>query len=207
MALAMELELKLGLTHPGQLPTLLAALPEPLRVISQSNHYFVDALGELKARRTMVRVRVSRTLGDARPLEVTLTTKRRLEAKAGYFIAEEEEEAISPEAWEAVQGGACDLVDLDTAPLKSLALTPPLICHGVMHNLRHVIALKGFTLEVDRTEFPKGVIGAEVEVETTDPTGARRVVEEVAERAGVALFDQERGKYARFLAALKLEAL
>ena len=71
-----------------------------------------------------------------------------------------------------------------------------------MVNRRHVVHLEGYVLEVDRTELPGGRVDAEVEVETDDPEGARRLVQGRADAAGVELFPQTRGKYARFRAAL-----
>ena len=198
----MEQELKLGLVHPEALDDLLAALPRPRAVCEQTNHYFVDEAGQLKSSRTMVRVRVSRRLDSEAPDVITLTRKRRLEAKEGYFIAEEVEAPLDPAAWASVQAGTQGLLDLDPEPLRDLALTAPLICHGIMRNVRHVIDCEGFVLEVDRTELPGDRVDCEVEVETDDPEGARHLVTTRAKAAGVALFAQERGKYARFRAAL-----
>jgi adenylate cyclase class IV len=198
----MEQELKLGLAHPEALDDLLAALPRPRAVCEQTNHYFVDDAGQLSASRTMVRVRVSRRLDCDTPDVIVLTRKRRLQAHDGYFIAEEVESPLEPARWAEVLSGQRDLLDLDPEPLRGLGLTSPLTCHGVMRNLRHVIDCGGFVLEVDRTELPGDRVDCEVEVETDDPEGARRLVTARADAAGVALFAQERGKYARFLAAL-----
>ena len=198
----MEQELKLGLVDPQALDDLLAALPQPRAVCEQTNYYFVDADGHLAASRTMVRVRVSRRLDVAGPDEVILTRKRRLQAKEGYFIAEELEETLELSRWHAVRDGERDLLELDPEPLRDLGLSPPLTCHGVMRNVRHVIDCEGFVLEVDRTELPGDRVDCEVEVETDDPEGARRLVTERATAAGVTLFAQDRGKYNRFRAAL-----
>lgn len=198
----MERELKLGLSDPEALPRLLQALPAPEAVVEQTNHYFVDDAGSLASTRTMLRVRESRRVDQQGPIEVVLTLKRRLQAVDGYFVAEEEECHLDLGPWSAVKAGTRDLTTLQAAPLDALSLQAPLRCHGVMRNTRTVIVDGGFTLEVDRTELPGGRVDAEVEVETDDPEGARRLVEAKAEAAGVALFPQAAGKYARFLAAL-----
>ena len=202
MPLSMEQELKLGLANPDALDDLLAALPEPRAICEQTNHYFVDEGGTLVASRTMVRVRVSRYLQSDTPDVIVLTRKRRLQAKEGYFVAEELEVSLDPTQWAEVQSGTRDLLDLDPEPLRDLGITSPLRCHGVMTNLRRVIDCEGFVLEVDRTLLPGDRIECEVEVETDDPEGARRLVTERAKAAGVELFPQTRGKYARFRAAL-----
>ena len=198
----MEQELKLGLVHPEALDDLLAALPRPRAVCEQTNHYFVDEAGHLASTRTMLRVRESRPVDSGGPITVVLTVKRRLVATDGYFVAEETECALDPAAWEDVRSGGRDLASLDATPLAGLGVDTPLRCHGVMRNTRHVIACGGFTLEVDRTELPGGRVDAEVEVETGDPEGARSLVQARAEAAGVALFPQTTGKYARFIASL-----
>ena len=198
----MEHELKLGLVDPETLPTLLDVLPAPEAIVEQANHYFVDDAGRLAATRTLLRVRESRRLDTVAPMTVVLTVKRRLEATNGYFVAEEDECDLDLTAWEAVRDGERDLGSLDAPPLNDLGLDSALRCHGVMRNTRHVIACEGFTLEVDRTELPGGRVDAEVEVETHDPEGARAVVKALADAAGVALFPQTTGKYARFIASL-----
>ena len=198
----MELELKLGLDKPEALNALLAALPTPTAVIEQANHYFVDDGGVLVASRTMLRVRESRRRDAEAAPTVVLTVKRRLRAKDGYFVAEEHECPLALDDWRAVQEGTRGLASLKPSPLADLAIDSPLRCHGVMRNLRHVVHLEGYVLEVDRTELPGGRVDAEVEVETDDPEGARRLVTARAAAAGVTLFPQTKGKYARFRAAL-----
>ena len=202
MPFIMERELKLGLTHPDDLHRLLNALPEPRAIIEQSNHYFIDMAGRLAESRTMVRVRVSTQRPAQGGTLIVLTRKRRLEARSGYFVAEEVECPIGLDDWAKIQAGELDLLDLGSEPLMDLALSPPLICHGVMHNRRHVIESGGYTLEVDRTSFPGDKVEVEVEVETEDPEGARAHLHAIAQGAEVSLFNQTRGKYARFIASL-----
>ncbi|MDP6942510.1 MAG: CYTH domain-containing protein [Myxococcota bacterium] len=198
----MELELKLGLVDARALPMLLDALPTPTAVVEQTNHYFVDDGGILAARRTMLRVRENRRLDVESSVSIVLTLKRRLNAAAGYFVAEEVECDLATDGWRAVRDGERDLSTLSAPPLADLAIDTPLRCHGVMRNTRHVIELGGYVLEVDRTELPGDRVDAEIEVETDDPDGARQLVQARADRAGVQLFDQTLGKYARFVAAL-----
>ena len=203
MSALMECELKLGLVRAEDLERLLAALPEPQARIEQHNHYFIDAAGRLAESRTMVRVRVATRSDTPEAPLIVLTRKRRLEAKAGYFIAEELECPLSEEAWSRVEAGEIDLLDLDLEPLKTLELSPPLFAHGLMHNLRQVVESGGYTLEIDRTTFPGPEIQVEIEVETDDPEGARAHILSITEAKDIALFNQTRGKYARFLEALR----
>ncbi len=197
---SMERELKLALVEPDHLPLMLAVLPDPTAVVEQTNHYFVDPEGLLQAQRVMVRVRESRHLHPEGPTTVELTVKRRLASEDGYFVADERECALDPDLWRRVLLGERDLSAIGAAPLAPLSLSV-LIRHGTMRNVRHVIPLGPYTLEVDRTELPGGRIDAEVEVETHDPEGARRQVTILAERAGVSLVSQTLGKYARFIEA------
>ena len=198
----MERELKLGLHDPEGIDALLRVLPNPIAVLEQTNHFFSDLAGDLARARTMLRVRENNRLDTDATIEVILTVKRRTAAKDGYFVAEETECALNLEDWREVRDADRPLGTLNAGPLEALKLTSPLRCHGVMRNTRHVILCEGFTLEVDRTELPGGRIDAEVEVETDDAAGARALVEDKAKEAGVTLFPQTTGKYARFLASL-----
>lgn len=204
----MEQELKLALERPDELERLLAELPRPRAVIEQRNHYFVDPEGKTREARVMVRVREERRRdAAAAPRPVRLTLKQRRRVEAGVFLADERECDVEDALWAAVQAGELDLAQAPVVLLQDLAAELGLRAlqrHAVMTNLRHVIELGGYTLEVDRTELPGERVDAEVEVETEDPEGARSLVLEVAARAGVTLYEQTLSKYARLLSAAEL---
>ena len=195
----MEQELKLGLVHPEDLPRLLDTLPEPHAQILQENHYLSDPEGRTREAGIMVRLRVETVEGSSRAL---LTLKRRLKAQGGVVLSWEKEEDFPLEPARRVAAGLMDAMEVQQAGVawlaKALGVTS-LRHEGTLKNHRTVILAEGFTLEVDESHFPDGSVDAEVEVETEDPEGARSLVRALAAGAKVALFEQERGKYTRYL--------
>lgn len=202
----MEIELKLGLVDAADLERLLGALPAPTSVVLQRNHYFSDPGGLLDGARIMLRVREDLDPADpaAPAARVVVTAKRRTNKRAGVFVAEEHEAALDPGAWRAIGARERDLGALKEHPviawLRGEVGPVSLASRGVLENLRRAIPCEGLVLEVDRTTFSDGSVDAEVEVETDDALDrARAVVEAAARRAGVALFEQTKGKYRRYL--------
>lgn len=201
----MELELKLALVDPALLPRLLEALPRPDRVVEQRNRYFVDPEGVTERERLTIRVREERSGGAIEPDRVVLTVKGRSRVFEGYFEAEEREEELPLAAWTRVRDGRASLLDLTSPLVVWLARDRGLRDleeHASMVNVRHVIPVEGFVLEVDETTWPDGSIDAEVEVETDRPAAARELVLRLAGAAGVRLVPQTRGKYSRLRAHL-----
>ena len=200
----LEVELKLALEAPERLDALLEALPAPRTVVEQRNVYLVPAAGPPEGEPVMVRVReVWQVREAARSREaLLLTAKRRRSVDNGVFVAEEHEQPLDAERWEAFEAGA-ELAGA-TGPvfdwLAANGLRGPWRIEGEMRNERREIPVEGYRLEVDRTTFPDGTVDAEVEVETADPEGARVLLARLAAGAGVALRPQTLTKYARFLA-------
>ena len=200
----MELELKLALERPDDLPALLSALPPASEVVEQKNHFFADPDGRLSSRRWMVRVREERARGLGPQARVILTLKRRSQIHRGYFQAEELEAVLGADDWARVMSGDMNLMELDAEPLAVLRSEgiSCLLLSAEMSNVRHRVQHAGLCLEVDLTTFPGGSQDAEVEVETDRPEEARAIIEEAARVAAVPMREQTRGKYARLMARL-----
>ncbi len=206
MSAPVEQELKLALLDPGALPRLLAALPAPEGVWEQENLYLIEPDAPPERARIMVRVR-----SEARDLEAArhvLTVKAGARALDGFFVAEEREAVLTEAERLAILADPGALLGLALGPAQWLVDqgVGRLVALGGMQNRRHVVHHRGFVLEVDRTEFPGGVVEAEVEVETDRPEAARAVVLEVAAAAGVELRAQTLGKFTRFRAYAASEA-
>jgi hypothetical protein len=194
----LEQELKLALRDPAALPRLLAALPAPEGVWEQGNLYLIEPDAPPERARIMVRVRSeARDRGAARHV---LTVKSGSRAVDGFFEAEEREVALSEAQRRAIVADPAALLALALEPAQWLVAqgVGRLVALGGMQNQRHVVHHAGFVLELDRTEFPGGVVEAEVEVETDSPEAARAVVLEAARVAGVELEAQSLGKFTRF---------
>jgi uncharacterized protein YjbK len=196
----MEQELKLALARAADLPRLLSALPPARDTVRQENHYLVDPRGTTSAADVMVRLRIE--TGRTHSWAV-LTLKRRLKSDDGVFLAWEEEGPVPLDQARAIARGDQPAMALDHENVGWLARelgVKSLDLQGTLLNIRHIVDLEGFCLEVDETHFPDGSIDAEVEVETENPEDARALVTRVAETAGVALQIQPLGKYSRYLA-------
>ncbi len=188
--MAEERELKLALESVADLERLLAELPEPTAVVEQRNHYFVDPEGKTGRDRTMVRLREKQKRGAGASSTVRLTLKRKRSVEAGVFVSEEIEDDVPRSTWEAVRDGQLDLATVDLPAIRDLVARLGLagLAHQVtMTNIRRVIEIEGYTLEVDHTTFTPSAEEGEVECETQDPAGARRLIDAAAERAGVRL--------------------
>jgi len=197
----MEIELKLGLKAPADLPRLLDALPAPARVIQQHNVYLADPDGALDAARIMLRVRTEQRSDGDTP-QVVVTAKRKKDATAGVFRSEEHEAPLDAAIWRAVQAGERELAQVELEPIlwaRAEAGFDRLTVRTSMTNERHVIPWQGFTLEVDRTTFGPGDVEAEIECETDDPTRIRAALDALLAELGVAVFEQTRSKFHRLL--------
>ena len=195
----MEKELKLALVRPEELERLLEALPTPRAILAQANHYLVCVEGRTAREKVMVRLRIEERGADRR---ACLTLKRRVGATRGVFVSWELEEPLPVEDALAVMEGERQLMELDHPATRWLAdeLQVSALRHqGSLLNLRHVIDLDGYVLEVDRSAFPDGSCDVEIEIETEDPEGARRAVSALAQRAAIELVEQSLGKYTRYL--------
>ncbi len=195
----MEQELKLALKRPTDLARLLRALPEPRAVIRQSNHYMVCHENRTDAAGVMVRLRIEDRGEDT---TACLTLKRRVRAQDGVFLSWELEEDMPMEHARAVLDEGRELMEVDHRGTRWLAQelkVRSLDRQGSLLNLRQVVCLEGYVLEIDQSEFPDGSVDVEIEVETEDPEGARRVVSTLAKGEDIELFEQTRGKYTRYL--------
>lgn len=201
-----EQELKLALVDPEALPRLLAALPAAEGVWEQDNHYMIEPDAPAERARVMVRVRREAPAGgDGSAREaarILLTVKAGSVVADGYFVAEEREVELSEAERAAIVAEPSALLGLGAEPARWLVGigVERLVALGGMRNRREVVRHAGFVLEVDLTEFPGGVVEAEVEVETDRPAEARAVVLAAAAAAGVALVPQTLGKFTRFRA-------
>jgi uncharacterized protein YjbK len=199
----MEIELKWGLRHPGDLQRLLAHLPEPERILLQQNHYYTDDGGDLSRARTMVRFREEGVGGDgcSGVDRVILTVKKRLSKVDGVFRAEEVEEVIPADVWNDILSERKTLDELASPAIETLRASGfkgAWVSQGVLTNKRHVVPIEGFVLEIDRTTFDDGHVDVEVEVETLDTAGAERLLTRLGSEAGIEFFVQTHGKYSRF---------
>lgn len=195
----MEREIKLRILEESQVATLLQVLPEPERVLHQTNYYFDTPDRALRLRhKAMLRLRESET-------EQVFTLKRASTFVDGYLQAEDYEEPT--------EVTSADLRDgrLDTGalpePIRGIVRgeygLAVLGLQGEIRNERHVIPMpQGFTIEFDKTVFPGPRIDYEIEVETEDPVTVRLALVALLEQNAIEYANETMTKYSRFLEAL-----
>ncbi len=192
----MEKELKLRITDAANLKYLLEALPRPIRIESQVNHYFDTPGRDLRKHGVMVRLRES-TAGNQ------LTLKRKAKIVSGYLTAEECEESTTLRARDLGPEGTLEVFRMTPGIARILSgeygLTE-IKRLGLIRNERRVIPMKeGFTVELDETIFPGGRIDHEIEVETENPGAALEVLERILDGCGIPFDFETQTKYTRFI--------
>jgi uncharacterized protein YjbK len=166
----MEVEVKLRLGSASDYDRLAALLaPNAGPEYRQENFFFDGANGELNARRVVLRVRLYNGAEKA-----TLTVKGEQILKDGIARAAETEAPLDPAVARALVSDPrptlvgsspnSDAAAILDALVTQYSLTS-LKCLGGFDNLRREFAWSGFTLELDRTEYPWGVLH-ELECET-----------------------------------------
>lgn len=198
----MEKELKIHLKDAGNLKYLLEALPPPVRIVNQVNHYFDTPALDLRRNKAMVRLRES-SEGNF------FTLKRDAKILAGYLTAEDHETRTEFRARDIGPGGVIPVSVLPPGIQQIVAQEFGLsdLKHlGRIRNERRVIPMKeGFTIELDETHFPNGQIDHEIEVETADPDAALPVIERILDACGIPFDFEFKTKYSRFLEAVGIE--
>jgi uncharacterized protein YjbK len=187
-----EREIKLTLS-PEAYGHLEAQLPASAHTVTQRNIYFADAQGILLAKPMSVRIR----LYENEKAVLTIKSGGEAASKDGLFVRNEHECQFKSFAlaMEVVAGktsfaqvGAADCIPLKDSrqPLEILQEEigqVPISVIGENTSIRksyeQEIGGKTYTFELDKTTFPRGVVGYELEVEI--PEGSQADVDAVTE--------------------------
>lgn len=193
--MVMEREIKLSITI-GDLPTLLAALPEPTAVKELCNEYF-DTPGRLLGkRREMLRLRTRRGKESS-----VLCFKGPSQRVGALFQASENEWTLSH----------LESQEFKSSPLSQVSILEEFIDADVLTNLQSIGAMEvrrvcvpfsgGLLLEIDHVRYPDGFEDAEIELEVSPQQIdiAHKILNKVVADAGITTFEQSETKYARFL--------
>ncbi|TKY54778.1 Triphosphate tunel metalloenzyme 3 [Spatholobus suberectus] len=192
----MEVEVKLRLAD-ADAHRRVAALLSPFHVVThhQRNLFFDGAASELSARRAALRLRF---YGDDERCVVSL--KARAVLVDGVSRVEEDEEDLDPGVG---RGCAAEPRKLGTAESRVLGRVREefgvagFVGLGGFGNVRSVYDWKGLKLEVDETKFDFGTL-YEIECESADPEGAKRVLEELLKENGIDYSYSTASKFAIF---------
>ncbi|KAJ0031820.1 hypothetical protein Pint_13839 [Pistacia integerrima] len=197
----MEVEVKLRLKHSTahhQVITLLS--PFHLKTLHQHNLFFDTPTSSLSSQRTVLRLRFLDK--DTRCI-VSLKSKPTL--INGVSRVEEDEEELDPVLAKDCVQNPLKLFDLDSRVVKrvkeefGVESEMGLVCLGGFENVREVYEWKGLKLEVDETKYEFG-ISYEVECESEDPEGVKRLLEEFLNENGIEYEYSEKSKFAVFRA-------
>lgn len=200
-----EVEVKMALEDWRQIEAILGALRAPEAHFTQVNYYLDDTARSLRGARIMLRGReIKFPVGAAKGLgkpPITITAKRHKSRTDGVFISEEREQVMHYDDWKAFELGR---TGLDTSGfvfrwVEEQTEFGTLAVIGQTVNHRWKVRSDAFMLEIDKTVFPDDSIEAEIECETIWPDVAKKHIEELCAKLGVANGPQRKGKYARFL--------
>ncbi|KAH7574350.1 hypothetical protein JRO89_XS03G0285300 [Xanthoceras sorbifolium] len=198
----MEVEVKLRLkdaTAHHQLTTTLLS-PFHVKTLHQHNLFFDTPTSSLSSQRAVLRLRFFDK--DARCI-VSLKSKPTL--VDGVSRVEEDEEELDPAVAKDCVENPSKLYDIESRVVRrvreefGLENGSALVCLGGFENVREVYDWRGLKLAVDETKYVFGT-SYEVECETEDPEGAKRVLEEFFNENGIAYTYSEMTKFAVFRA-------
>ncbi|MBM4352589.1 MAG: CYTH domain-containing protein [Deltaproteobacteria bacterium] len=197
-----EVEIKLELLAEDPLAALARRLGDPARTVEQLNRYFIPAAPA----GWMVRFReedggLVLTVKGPRETPSQTAPGEGSDREAGVFVRTEREVPVAPEALLHLLPGEDQSWLFALAPLAGL--TGPLRPAGSCRNTRRFFHHAGFTLELDRTEYPDGSIDWELEVETDRPDEAFPEVSALLSALGIPFRPATKGKFARTLERMK----
>ncbi|OWM65958.1 triphosphate tunnel metalloenzyme 3-like isoform X2 [Punica granatum] len=192
----MEVEVKLRLPDAAAHGRVLSLFgPFRRETLRQENFFFDGSENELSSKRAVLRVRFYN--GQARCV-VSLKAKAIL--IDGISRVEEEEEEMDP-----MLGRECVAEPEKLGSVKNRILkkcedefgVKGFVGLGVFANVRDVIDWKGLKLEVDETNYDFGT-SYEIECESSDPEGAKKLLEEYLKENEIEYKYSEASKFAVF---------
>ncbi|KAL5547722.1 hypothetical protein UlMin_002953 [Ulmus minor] len=192
----MEIEVKLKLRDDAN-HRRVTDIFSPFLVTThrQENFFFDGAAGELSSRRAVLRVRFS----DKDP-RCVVSLKARALLVDGVSRVEEDEEELEAELGRSCVEEPQKLFDLESRVLKRVREefgVSGFVGLGGFENVRDVYGWKGLKLEVDETKYKFGTC-FEIECESVDPEGVKKVLEEFLKENGIEYSYSEASKFAVF---------
>ncbi|KAJ7957306.1 triphosphate tunel metalloenzyme 3 [Quillaja saponaria] len=195
----MEVEVKLRLPNAqahSQVITLLS--PFHIKTHRQENLFFDGVAGELLSLRAVLRLRFYDN--DVR---CVVSLKGKAVLVNGVSRVEEDEEDLDPKKGRDCVAKPELLGSVESRILRrvkeefGVAAEKGYVGLGGFGNVRSVYEWKGLKLEVDETLFAFGTL-YEIECESSDPEGAKRVVEDFLKENGIEYSYSQASKFAIF---------
>ncbi|KAK3011454.1 hypothetical protein RJ639_012752 [Escallonia herrerae] len=195
----MEVEVKLRLPDAAahqKVSDLLS--PYHVRTHVQENVFFDGAAAELTSSRAALRLRFYDL--DSRAV---LSLKAKPVIRNGVSRVEEDEEPIEPSVARACVAEPWRLLAMDASRMVKRVRDEfglgegGLVCLGGFRNVRAVFEWNGLKLELDESRFDFGT-SYEIECESSDPDGAKRLLEGLLKENGIDFSYSEVSKFATF---------
>ncbi|KAK2982815.1 hypothetical protein RJ640_021305 [Escallonia rubra] len=195
----MEVEVKLRLPDAAahqKVSDLLS--PYHVKTHVQDNVFFDGAAAELTSSRAALRLRFYDL--DSRAV---LSLKAKPVIRNGVSRVEEDEEPIEPSVARACVAEPWRLLAMDSSRIVKRVRDEfglgegGLVCLGGFRNVRAVFEWNGLKLELDESRFDFGT-SYEIECESSDPDGAKRLLEELLKENGIDFSYSEVSKFATF---------
>jgi len=194
----MEKELKYKILNEDDYRDVFKTLKKKSRftVSIQENHYYDTEDMLLLMNNSILRGRIEQE-------KVLVTFKKQKDVNDGYFVSEENEEICDLGTFQKVLTGEKYILDILGSEcrkkIENIIGNSKLILIGKSETERKTFYCKKMKFELDKTNFGKGFIDYEIEVESFNEKKARNELNALFRELRIEYQIQKKTKYQRFL--------
>ena len=199
----MEKELKYKILNEDDYIDVFNALKKKSRftVSIQENHYYDTENMLLLMNNSILRGRIEQE-------KVLITFKKQKDVNDGYFVSEEIEEICNLGTFQKVLTGEKYILDILGSEcrkiIENIIGNSKLILIGKSETERRTFYYEDMKFELDKTNFGKGFIDYEIEVESRNEKEARNKLNALFRELKIEYQIQKKTKYQRFLELNKI---
>lgn len=195
----MEKELKFKILNEDDYIKISDALKEKSKfneLVIQENYYYDTENMLLLMKNSVLRARVIQE-------SVLITLKEQRGVKDGYFVSEETGQICSLGSFQKILKGEEYILDILCSKFRKIIENiigdSKLILIGKSETERMTFIYKKMRFELDKTNFGKGFIDYEIEVESINEKKARNKLDALFHKLKIQYEVQNKTKYQRFL--------
>ena len=199
----MEKELKYKILNEDDYIDVFDALKKKSKftVSIQENHYYDTENMLLLMNNSILRGRIEQE-------KVLITFKKQKDVNDGYFVSEEMEEICDLSTFQKVLTGERYILDILGSEcrkiIENIIGNSKLILIGKSRTERRTFYYKKMKFELDKTNFGKGSIDYEIEVESRNEKEARNKLNALFRELKIGYQIQKKTKYQRLLELNKI---
>jgi len=199
----MEKELKYKILNEDDYINVFDTLKKKSKftVSIQENHYYDTESMLLLMNNSILRVRIEKE-------GVLITFKKQKDVSDGYFVSEETEGICDLDTFQKVLTGEKYILDILGSEcrkiIENIIGNSKLILIGKSETERKTFYYKKMKFELDKTNFGKGSIDYEIEVESFNEKKARNKLSALFRKLKIEYQIQKKTKYQRFLELNKI---